>query len=65
MKVSEMIRLLQTHPQDMQIVISQHSEYLLLTGDSLVEIDLCEWRNDGWVHDAREDKPKIKYLLIG
>ena len=65
MKVSELIKLLQAQPQDMQIVISQYSEYLLLTNESIAEIDLCESRLDGWVHDAREDKPKVKYLLIG
>lgn len=64
MTVKELIELLQSKPQDLQVAYQLHSEYCLLrAGDINIE-SLCQPRPDGWVHDARPDKPTQKYLVL-
>jgi hypothetical protein len=64
MTVAELITLLQTKPQELQVVYQLHSEYCLLEAN-LIDVErLCEPRPDGWVHDARPDKPTQEYLVL-
>ena len=64
MKVKELIDLLKTFDSEMLIVHGMYSEYLLLDGRNISMQMLCEPRNDGWVADARPDKPLIPYVVF-
>ena len=64
MTVRELIAILQTKPQDIQVVFSQFSEWALLEADQIEVQALCAPRGDGWVHDARPDKPTQDYLTF-
>lgn len=64
MTVKELIALLQTKPQELQVVYRCCSEYVLLEADDISVDALCLPRNDGWVANARPDKPKQDYLTL-
>lgn len=64
MKVAELIAFLQTQPQDLQVVVRAYSEYLLVEKEDIKIKPLCPSRSDGWVHDARPDKPTQDYLAF-
>lgn len=64
MTVHELIVLLQTKPQDIQVVYSCYSEYALLNAKDISIQALCLPRADGWVHDARPDKKTRNYLCF-
>ena len=64
MTVAELITLLKKQPQDLQVVYELHSEQVLLEEGDIHIRDLCKPRPDGWVHDARPDKPTQKYLVL-
>lgn len=64
MTVKELIAILQSKPQDIQVVYSRYSEWCLLESDDIGTKFLCPPRPDGWVHDARPDKPKQDYLTF-
>ena len=51
-------------PQDLPVAYRLHSEHCLLTLDDIEVRKLCEARRDGWVHDARPDKPTIEYVVF-
>lgn len=63
MRVSELIEELKKHPLDMIVIMDKHSEYIAIR--NVLEVDACEPRYDGWIHEARPDKPKKKYIWIG
>jgi len=64
MTVRELIELLQTKPQDIPVAYAIYSEHCLLEADDIRIEALCEPRNDGWVADARPDKPTRDYLVF-
>lgn len=64
MTVAELIAILQTKRQDLPIVYRVYSEWALLEPDDIEVQALCLPREDGWVHDARPDKPIQDYLTL-
>lgn len=62
MTVSELIEFLKKQPQDLQVVYQLYSEQCILQAREITVRELGEQRPDGWVHDARPDKPKRLYL---
>ena len=64
MKVSELIELLRTYPQDLPVAYRLFSEKCLLEVKDIEVEALCEARPDGWVANARPDKPTIDYLVF-
>jgi hypothetical protein len=64
MTVKELIAILQSKPQDLQVAYAKYSEFCLLKATDIVIDSLCEPRPDGWVHDRRPDKPQQEYLFF-
>jgi len=64
MKVRELIELLQTYPQELPVAYRLFSEKCLLEAGDIDVQSLCEPRADGWVANARPDKPTIDYLVF-
>lgn len=64
MTVKELINILQTKPQDIQVIYSRYSEWCLMETDDIGVCCLCLPRADGWVHAARPDKPTQDYLTF-
>lgn len=68
MNVSEFITLLQTHPQDMQVVRVFDVDYMIMDQDDFGILEACEPRADGYVRGKSWQKPDEllqKYLLVG
>lgn len=64
LSVSDLIRLLQTMPQDLLVAYRLYSEQALLRADEIEIVDLCEPRPDGWIQDKRPDMPTQAYLMF-
>lgn len=64
MTVRELIAILQTKPQDARVAYRCYSEWALLEAGDIRLQQLCGAREDGWVHDARPDKPTYEYLTL-
>lgn len=64
MRVFELIEILKTYDQDMLVAYDLYSEHCLLEKDHISVMDCCEPRPDGWVANARPDKPAVKYLMF-
>jgi hypothetical protein len=64
MTVRELIELLKTYPQDLDVAYRLYSENCLLEVESIRIETLCEPREDGWVPNRRPDKPTRDYLLF-
>lgn len=64
MTVADLITLLQTQPQGLQVAYSKYSEFCLLEARDVVVEAHCVARPDGWVACRRPDKPTQDYLLI-
>lgn len=64
MTVAEFIAYLQTQPQDAIMASCLYSEQRILETSDIKLVELCKPRRDGWIHDARPDKPKQQYLLL-
>lgn len=64
MTVAELISFLQTQPQDLQVAHRQYSEQCLLEVDKIKIFEACEPRSEGWIHDARPDRPLQMYLVF-
>ncbi len=64
MTVKELIALLETFPQDLEVTYSCCSEQTLLEAHEVHVQDLCLPRNDGWVENKRPDKPTQQYLCF-
>lgn len=64
MTVKELIALLQTKPQGLQVVYACYSEWCLMEPDDIDVRPLCEPRPDGWVASERPDKPTQNYLAF-
>lgn len=64
MKVSELIEFLKTQPQGLDVAFRCCSEQCLMTADEITITEECEPRPDGWIQNARPDKPKQQYLMF-
>lgn len=64
MTVKEFIAILQSKPQDLQVVYHCYSEWCMLEAKDIDIEALCEPRADGWVPNARPDKPTQNYLTL-
>ena len=64
MKVSELIEFLKTQPQDLEVVYMRYSEQLLMDQGEISVEKFCKARPDGWVANARPDKPTKEYLCF-
>jgi hypothetical protein len=64
MKVAELIALLQTYPQDLQVAYQIYSEYVLIKPESIELVEACEPRADGWIQNKRPDMPKQTYVMF-
>ncbi len=64
MLVSDLIKFLETIPQDLLVASRIHSEQSLLEEDEITIVECCEPRPDGWIQDKRKDKPSRKYLMF-
>ncbi len=64
MTVAELIDLLQTYPQNLQVAYDKYSEHCLLDPGDVRLYEACEPRPDGWVPCKRPDKPVRTYLML-
>lgn len=64
MTVADLIEFLKTQPQDLLVVYQCCSEFDLLEQKHISIKALCAPRADGWVPDARPDKPTQQYLAF-
>jgi hypothetical protein len=64
MTVRKLRELLDTFDGDMPVCYRRYSEQCLLEAVDIEVVELQEPRGDGWVHDARPDKPTRKYLML-
>jgi hypothetical protein len=64
MTVADLIKFLQKKPQHLQVAYKRYSEQCLLEAQDIDIEDLCEPRPDGWIENARPDKPKQSYLIL-
>jgi hypothetical protein len=64
MTVKQLIKFLETQPQNLQVVFRQFSEQRLIEIKDIAIEEHCEPREDGWVQNKRPDKPTKKYLVL-
>lgn len=64
MKVYELINFLKTQPQDLDVVYRFCSENVMLTDGQVAVKNLGLARSDGWIPNARPDKPTQQYLVF-
>ena len=64
MNVAELIRFLQTQPQDLLVAYSRHSEQCLMGVEQIESFEACAARPDGWLQNKRPDMPAKTYLLF-
>lgn len=64
MTVHDLIEHLKTFDPNLPVVYRLYSEQVLLESKDLDVQALCEPRSDGWVADARPDKPTMDYLVL-
>jgi hypothetical protein len=62
--VSKLIKHLQTLPQNAPVAYGCCSEHILMELKDITVEKLCKERPDGWVHDARPDKPTQTYVVF-
>lgn len=62
--VARLIAHLQTLPQTAPVAYRLHSEQILMELKDIHVKKLCKEREDGWVHDARPDKPTQTYVVF-
>lgn len=64
MTVSELIEFLKKQPKNLLVAYKIFSEQCLLEEKDIAIEELCQPRDDGWVHDRRPDKSTQKYLVF-
>lgn len=64
MQVKDLINILKEYPQDLYVAYRCCSENVMLEREKLEINELCAKRADGWVANARPDKPTKKYLVF-
>ena len=64
MKVLELIKFLETQPQDIEVAIEMYSEQCLLDVKDIEIQELCVARDDGWIQNKRPDMETQEYLVF-
>lgn len=64
MTVAKLIELLKEKPQDAIIGYQCYSENIIMTANQIKLVEACAPRDDGWIHDARPDKPTVTYVMF-
>lgn len=64
MTVTELILFLKIQPQDIQVAFQQYSDYTVLKPEWINVEELQHARIDGYVGEARPDKPTQKWLVF-
>ena len=64
MTTAELITLLQTQPQHLQVAYRLYSEACLLEIADLTIVTACQPRPDGWIQEERKDKQLQTYLMF-
>lgn len=64
MTVRELIEHLKTFDPELPVAYRCYSEQTLLELDDVHVKSLCEPRADGWLQNARPDKPSTDYLVF-
>lgn len=64
MKVSELVKLLQGYPQDMEVAYRCYSEHCLMKASELHVQQHSKPRNDGWIHYKRPGHEAQDYLVF-
>jgi len=64
MTVADLIELLKTKPQDLQVAYAIHSEFCLLEPEDISVDVACPPRTDGWIQRSRRDYPSQQYLML-
>lgn len=64
MTVKELIEILKTQPQDIQVCYMFRSDYSLLQSEELEIKKLCFPRTDNYIENNRPDKPTQDYLVL-
>lgn len=64
MKVRELVALLQTMPQEIEVAYCCHSDQVLLQAKEIELIKGCPPRPDGWVQSERPDIEPQEYVLF-
>ena len=64
MTIIDLIKHLQTFPQNLPVAYSIHSEQCLLAADDIRVKELCVARDDGWIQDRRPDMHSMAYLVF-
>lgn len=64
MNVAQLIKHLQTLPQDLEVVYEICSERCVLNAADITIERHCLPRLDGWVQNYREDKPSQEYVVF-
>jgi hypothetical protein len=64
MIVSELVELLLTQDQQLEVAYRCFSESCLLEVDDIKVVWECAPRSDGWIHNRRPDKEMHPYLMF-
>lgn len=64
MTVAELIEHLKTFPQDLPVAYRCYSESVMMQPGEVVIKQCQPERHDGWVHNARPDKPSVPYCMF-
>ena len=64
MTVKELIDLLKTYPSEMVVARELYSEAVVVVPSDFEIKSCCAPRHDGWIHDYREDKESVEYLMM-
>lgn len=65
MQVKDLIESLLQYPQDLIVIVPESTEYCVLEKSEVRITEARLLRKDGWVANARPDKPTQKYVTIG
>lgn len=64
MTVRELIEFLKTQPQDALVAFCQYSDYTAMEAEHIDLMNLQSARVDGYVGEARPDKPTQQWLVF-
>lgn len=64
MTVNDLIKHLQTLPQNLPVAYHLYSEQCLLEIDDITVKEFCEARPDGWIQDKRPGMLTTKYVVF-
>lgn len=64
MTTADLIKFLQTQPQDAVIAYALYSECTTMSIESISVEELCLPRPDGWIQNKRPDQPSQLYIVF-